>query len=324
MRLLHIVILLGVTHCASADDLDTIVASDISATQRGELYERLTKVEFAPIAAKLARFLGHFPIITGIGPQTRHPWSEPRLSEGDRIACTLRQLWDHHLPAVRQRGESVGIMLSILDDPIFETGVGSPLPDFPGTAFSERFDGRALALYEIRGELGREKVPTGSSQAMRDRALRRLDRLARDTTQPDAVRTTTIEALSYFADPNAYLDLAIHLASKVRTPAGQGQTFNGLMCGGRRLNAENQKRYLRHVFSLLEASDDGSSGAGYHLAISIGHTLGIRPLRDLQGPFTPDQRLPKYQGKNGGLTPGFFQDTVNNARKWWSENQSRY
>ena len=321
MRLQHVVFLLGLNHCSFADDLDAIVARDISAVQRGELYERLTKVEFAPIAAKLARLKGHYPILTGIGPQTRQPWSESGLSEGDKIGCTLHQLWEHHLDAARQRGDSVQIMLSVLDDPIFQPGVGAALPDFPLRGFDDRFDGRLSALSVIQSELivSRGKLP----QALRERILKRLDQMVQDAAQPAALRERAIGMLSAHGDPNEYLELAIQLSSKERTPVRQGGAFRLLTPGARRLTAENQKRWLHHAYSLLEKIDDGRSGEGYDLALTIGSVLGIRPVRDLQGAFAPDSSLSKYQGKNG-LTHSFFQDTVNNARKWWSENQSRY
>ncbi|MES2922205.1 MAG: hypothetical protein V4819_11700 [Verrucomicrobiota bacterium] len=73
----------------------------------------------------------------------------------------------------------------------------------------------------------------------------------------------------------------------------------------------------------MEKIDDGRSGAGYFLAIHVGHFLGIPPVRGGKGSFVPDQQLREYQGPHG-LSESFFQDTVTNARKWWDANKARY
>jgi hypothetical protein len=83
------------TLSANADELDVLVNTYTSDARRGEAYDKLTKVEFSSIAAKLARLMGtHLSFLgLGLGPQTKQPWLESRLSEGNRISFTLRQLW---------------------------------------------------------------------------------------------------------------------------------------------------------------------------------------------------------------------------------------
>lgn len=288
------------------DDLDMIVDSKLPAETRGQAYDRLASADFSAIAAKLATLIGTHPIMTGLGARTRQPWSEPQLSEGDRIGCTLYQLWSHHIEAARMRGRNIGLMLTLVEEP----SIGGA---------------RYLAIMEVASSLHSERTSPDKSLPPLENILTRLDRLARDAKQPNDLRRSLVKILFEHGDPNQYLDLATELSATQTTPLQQSEAFRNCTPAGpsTKFTKANRKKYLRHCYELLEKFDDGRSGAGYFLAIHIGHFLGIPPVRELQGPFVPDQRLPIYQGPHG-LSESFFQDTVNNARKWWNENQAQY
>lgn len=289
-----------------ADDLDAIVDTTAAAESRGQAYDRLTAAEFRVIAAKLATLVGKHPVFTGIGPQTKQPWSETQLSEGDRIGCTLHQLWRYHIETAKTRGEHVPLMLDLLDD----SDIGA---------------GRHLAISELSSRLRFGRASSDPSLPSLDNILSRLDRLATDAKQPNDFRRRLIEILFQHGDPNKYLASAIELSSAEDTPLGQAEAFRFCTptAQANKLTDVNRKRYVRHCYQLLEQIDNGRSGAGYFLAMHIGQFVGIPPVRAGQGSFAPDQRLAQYQDKHG-LAKSFFQDTVVNARKWWSEHKHEY
>lgn len=293
-------------HGIRADDLDVIVDTTVAAKRRGEAYARLTTSEFRAIAPKLAKLIGTHPVLTGIGPSTKQPWSELQLSEGDRIGCTLSQLWHHHIEKGQTRGELIPLLLDLLDD----STIGS---------------GRELAVSELSVRLHFGRSLSDPSIPPIDSILSRLEVLATDAKQPNDFRRSLVTILFEHGDPNKYLASAIELTSAEDTPLRQAESFR--FCtptsNAGKLTAANRKKYLRHSYQLLEQIDDGRSGTGYFLAMHIGQFVGVPPVRDGQGAFAPDQRLPKYQGQHG-LTESFFQDTVINARKWWSEHKNEY
>ena len=255
-----------------ADDLDVIADHKTTADERGKAFERLTNADFNSIAAKLATLIGTHFVITGIGPRTKEPWNETQLSEGDRIGCTLSQLWQYHVRPTNSRGQNVGIMLTLLEDPSVQ--------------------GKQLVIVELNSLLhfGRQFSDTSLSW---ETILSRLDRFARDSEQPNYFREQIVKILFEHGDPNQYLDLAIELSSLETTPRGQADAFR--LCTEyfqkSKFTEANRKKYVRHCFELLEKADDGKSGVGCSLAMQVGDFLGIPPIRATEGSFAPDSQL---------------------------------
>ncbi len=306
MRSLILLVLAVTLNTACADDLDVIVDKSSSAASRGQAYQRLTSAEFPVIAAKLATLIGTHPLFTNLWPGITQPWAEPQLSEDDRIASTLYQLWSYHTEPGKPHGQNLGLMLALLEDAAVGTG-------------------RSLALSAVSSQLHFGDVFSDPSQPSLDRVLTRLDRLAHDPRQPGDLRRRVVTILFEHGDPNNYLDLAIELSAAEATSSRQAESFR--FCTPTRqsskLTRENRKKYLKHSYQLLGKIDDGRSGSGYFLAMHIGEFVGIPPVRSGQGAFAPDQRLPQYQGPHG-LTESFFQDTVINALKWWNDHKVEY
>lgn len=301
--IIHLVIAL-VVYSARADDLDVIVDTKVSAEDRGQAYQRLLSADFPTIAAKLATLEGTHPIFTGIGPRTKQPWFETQLSEGDRIGCTLSQLWQYHVNAVKSREQNINLMLTLLEDPSVGQG-------------RQRVIGELSALLHFGRQL------SDISPSSLDTTLSHLDRFARDSKQPNFFRQQIVKILGEHGDPNLYLDLAIELSAAEDTPRKQANAFCLCTSGHQtaKFTEANRKKYVRHCFELLENVDDGS---GYFLAMQVGKDLGIPPVRPTEGSFAPDPQLAQYRDKNGNITENFFHDTVINARKWWEENKSQY
>jgi hypothetical protein len=299
--------LVCVVFAAHADDLDLIVDFKVSADSRGQAYGRLTSAYFPAIAAKLATLIGNHRVLTGIGPRTKQPWSEPQLSEGDRIGCTLGQLWSYHVNAANTRGQNIDLMLALLED----TSVGQ---------------GRQLAISEIKALLRFGRQSSDPSLSPLDTILIRLDRFARDPKPPNYFRQEIVGILFEHGDPNEYLDLAIELSSTEDTPRRQADVL--CLCTptsqATKFTKANRKKYVRHCFELLERVDDGRTGAGCVLAMHVGEFLGIPPVRTTEGSFAPDPKLKRYRDRNGNITVNFYHDTVVNARKWWNEHKSKY
>lgn len=305
-RLLAISILfVAVIGCAGADDLDTLVANDSTVEQRSAAYCRLAEGDFASFAGRLATLIGTHPVLTGIGPRTKTPWLEAQLVPSDRIGCTLSQLWNVLTPPTTERGRLILLLLEILEQP----AVGA---------------GRSLVIEELKSRLhygieyGDKTLPP-----LHD-ITTRLGRFARDDTQPTHLRRRVVEILLEHGDPNEYLDLAIALSNE-GDALRRSETFRftTTMLQPERLTAQNRKRYLSHCVALLESIDDGRTGKGYFLAMHIGRFVGVKPVRPGQGAFAPDQRRQMYQA-DGGLNQAFFQDTVNNARRWLRNHPSEY
>lgn len=288
---------------AHADDLDVIVSDSATTEQRSEAYSRLVKADFSSIAPKLLSLIPTQLTLTGSGPSTKEPWKEERLTPRDRVRYTLWQIWDVHTDMPAERGKNFPLYLDLLEH--------APAGDARG---------RVISILKSRLENG---------LAFRDKSLPpmkewlpRFDRLVRDKNYPTALRLQLIELLFIYGDPNEYLDLAIALTSegsairqsedfRFATPTQQSVRFSDA----------NRKKYVIHCYQLLERIDDGHSGTGYFLAMHIGGFIGVEPIVRGESPFKPDQRLPEYQ-ESGGLKKSYFQDTVNNAMKWWAEHKA--
>ena len=99
MRLLCFLLLLSLGANACADDLDVLIASGTSASERGAIYQRLSKAYFPKVAGKFARLMGSHPMITGIGPEdqttlgrARPGRSRPRrLHPRPALECSSRK-----------------------------------------------------------------------------------------------------------------------------------------------------------------------------------------------------------------------------------------
>tara|TARA_R110002049_G_scaffold111268_1_gene260402 strand:- start:355 stop:1275 length:921 start_codon:yes stop_codon:yes gene_type:complete len=305
MKPYAIALLILVGHClALADDLDTIVRETSTTQQRGDAYYRAIKADFAAIAPKLLELILKHPVLTGIGPSTKEPWSEDGLIPGDRIGCTLRQIWSEFTKSSPERATHLAVFLDLLE----HTPAGEER-SLPITEIRVR--------YEFGAALGDKSLPPFAN------ILPRLDRLVRDDMFPVTLRRQLLEILFEQADPNPYLDTAIEI-SKGGTKLQEAEAFRFATptMQASRFTPENRKKYVVHCYKLLESIDDGS-GTGYFLAMHVGQFLGVKPLVPYSSPFQPNQKLPEYQD-NRGLKKSFFQDTVINAKKWWDEHKSEY
>jgi hypothetical protein len=155
----------------------------------------------------------------------------------------------------------------------------------------------------------------------------RLERIARDEKQPVKFRRHVLRVIFVRAQLDAYLDLTAQLAASEPTAMEKAVAFFDMTAQAERsrFSEEAGKRYVRLCFEYLKPVDDHRNGDGYHFATKIGRFVGIREVDDSHGPFGPKRSLPKYQGADKDpMTNGYFQDTVDNAMKWWEENKSKY
>lgn len=307
MKSINALCLFAIGSVALADDLDLLVDARTPPEERGNVYARLATVDFPSIAPKLATLIGTHPVLTGIGPRTKQPWLEEQMSEGDRIGCTLNQLWSFHVDRTRLDGQQIGLLLTILEDPSVGQGRYLPLQEIASRLHYGKYDATYTNLPPVKT------------------VLDRLDRLVRDESTPNHFRQNILAILFEHGDPNQYLDLTITISSSSSTDLQRSEAFRFCTPTLRRehLSAANQALYLRHAFTMLEKINDGKSGTGYFLAMHIGAFIGIKPVRAGQGAFAPDQRRRRYQ-KQGGLNERFFQETVDNALQWWKNNRHAY
>jgi hypothetical protein len=162
------------------------------------------------------------------------------------------------------------------------------------------------------------------SRHYNDRAKSSLERIVREETEPPAIAVKAAEILLQKEDANTFFPVLVAACKRIKNPLPRSEQFRfATQQLSVKLNNENRKLFLNYGFSLLSQIDDKKSGTGYFLAGHLGDFIGIKPVRDGQCAFAPNQLLPKYQGKHG-LTDSFFQETVNNARKWWRKNERRY
>lgn len=309
MRVALILSLLIASQAATrADDLDVIVDLVCTPEARGQAYDRLVKQDFSTYAKKLAKLRGTHPVMTGIGPSTKQPWSEERLSYHDRIACTLYQLWYEQMSDQNTRLNCGELMLEMVDNETL--GISA----------------RRIALEEIRvPRMNSAGAKHPAELPPREAILSTLDRIVRNEAEPAEFRRSVMSVLFANGDPNIYIGLAVHLASYEPTASRRAEAFR--MCtsaDSSRFTEEGRKKYVRQCFEYLEQEDDHQSGSGYFLASHLGVFLHIPPIRRGLGNFAPDQKLPKYQGPEGLKGGGYYQDTVDNAMKWWAEHKGEY
>ncbi len=291
---------------ARGDDLDIMVDETVSADVRAEAQDRLAAVEFRSIMARLSELIKSHRIESELRSGMDSPCDKPeKLNERERIGCKLRELWRHHMASAKGDREDVELMLDLLEDP----SVGQ---------------GKRLVVWELCSRLqsALDNYRWSFLPTLHE-VVQRLERFVRDAREPDDLRRVFVDFLVRNGDQNKYFDLALELASAGDTPSRQAEFFQACTrsCRPDKLSPENRRKYLRHAFCLLEQVDDGHSGHGYFLACQIGGFVGVPPGREGQETFVPDARLPEYRGPHGRREK-FFQDTVNNARKWWEENKA--
>lgn len=276
-----------------ADELDLLINTNTSSEMQGKLYLNLCKKDFSEIAPKLAKLITTHPVITGIGPKTDKPWNEKQLSKGDRIGCTLSQLW-HQGIQQKSYTERIELMMKILDNP-------------------EGGRERQIALSEISSSLhfgGPKYIHGGTlSSAEVNKTINHLNRFAFDESESIELRKAVLPILFEHGDPNKYLDLAIKITDIETNPLVKVQLFRHTAptYNNDKYTPENRNKYLKYAFDLLKQVNDGKTGKGYFLARHLGRFVGIK------NEFTPNE--------NPSECKAFFQTTVDNALKWWEENQ---
>jgi hypothetical protein len=297
---------------ARADDLDVIANRTASAEAKGQAYERLCQADFSTFAAKLATIYGGVVAeqrngliaVSGIGPMTAQPWAEVRLSEGDRIAYTLRWIWDYKLKTAKTQGECMNLMLDVIENP----SVG---------------EGRRMAVMQLDPLFKTYIYSWDSSMPPMEEMLARLERRAFDQKEPNDFRQWVLAVVIQYGDPNRCLDLAIQLVSAQESPLDQMETFRFCTPLDRsgQLSAENRKKFLRFGFQLLERGNNGHSGNGYHLASHLGRVLQDSQILPKQ-PLRPGTSA--FEPVIGPHRTDYFQDTVDNALGWWRSHQVEY
>jgi hypothetical protein len=296
-----------VTPAARADDLDVMVDETVSVEIRAEAQTRLNAVEFRSIISRLSELISSHRVESRPPSGMRSHCETPeKLNERERIGCKLRELWRQHMAAAKGRGDDMELMLGLLEDP--SVGLG-----------------KSLVVWEVSSRLQIATEHRWTLAPPVPEVLQRLDRFVRDARESDELRRVIIDALLQNSDQNKYLDLALELSSAGDTPVSRSKYFQFCTraCRASKLSLENRGKYVRQGFRLLEEIDDGHSGRGYFLAMQVGEFIGIPPVREGQGSFAADSELPEYR-EPGGLKKKFFQNTVNNARKWWEENKAAW
>lgn len=274
-------------------ELATLGTSDL---RRDELVTKLSERPFSEVGPLAVHTMyrskpAWYPV-SGLAPKTNKPWMEEQYSEDHKIDSAASAIWNHVL--CRLEPDFAAKQLGIL-------GL-KPAPEKE----------RLFFLFELQ------------FRTCSDESLRILDQIARDREQPAEIAVEAGTLLIQKADANTYLPLLIENCDRVRGPLPRSEKFRfATEMVSPRLSPENKKLLVRYGFALLGLIDDRKTGLGYGLAIDLGRALGIKPIRDVQSPFQPDQRLTQYQGE---FRPddSFFQDTVNNAMAWWQENKGEY
>lgn len=222
---------------------------------------------------------------------TNKPWMKLSYPVHVRVRCASETIW-YTVVAKASPGS--------IADVLVESAVGSG-------AVAERL----LYLTELR------------HRHYSERTRGRLERIAKDHTQPAPIVLAATEILVQRADANVYFPDLLKACDRIENILDRSEQFRRVTDDLRgKMSLENQNRFLDYGFSLLRRINDGRSGRGYFLACHLGRFIGIPPVRDGQGEFTPDQRLPRYHTSvnDGALNELFFQETVDNALRWCHEH----
>ncbi|MEK7952820.1 hypothetical protein [Luteolibacter soli] len=269
-----------------------------------KIYDHYTGSKFADIAHELAKRVSEQLDLRGYIPEEKlaEPWT-------DSLQLTLSQAWRYQMDSVARKetyGEKFGTLMSVLEDP----KVGQ---------------GRMYALAELHTRIYWGNQHGDKSLPPMEETLARLSAIALNKAEGTELRLALVPILYEYGDPNEYLDLAIELSSLEKKPHRMAEAFRLAtpVTSADRLTKANRAKFLNHAFELLRRIDDKKSGTGYFLAGHIGNFVGVSPVRDGQGAFSPDQTLPEYRVDHG-LTESFFQKSVDNAMEWWMNNWSQY
>ncbi|QIF02126.1 hypothetical protein [Roseimicrobium sp. ORNL1] len=307
MRVASLILsLLMATQAATqADDLDVIADYQTTPQARGEAYYRLMKEDFTTYARKLFTLCSPMGRVGSGGPATKEPWNELLLTEDDRIKYTLDQLWAERMSDEDTHAKTLPIMLEMVED----ESLGLK---------------RQIALAHIQVCLKRAKGPVPGLPPL-DELYSRLERIARDKKQPLHVQQSALRVILVNAKPDGYLDLAAQLSAREPRAIDKAATFFDLTIRAKRetFSEEASKKYVRLCFGYLQSMNDHQNAEKFYFATRIGQHLGIREVEDSLGPFAPNRSLPKYQ-KGDYKTNGYYQDTVDNAMKWWAEHKGEY
>jgi hypothetical protein len=80
------------------------------------------------------------------------------------------------------------------------------------------------------------------------------------------------------------------------------------------LSSQNRQAVLLTGFRILQELPSDELDKGYFVASRLGLIL------DIPDHFKPDQKLKKYQDKDGNLLESFFADTTRNALDWFEKH----
>lgn len=271
----------------------------ISGERRDQLVTELSGRSFSEVGVhalhamclqKKDEYYGYY------NPRSKKPWLEATCPENERIRLAAAAIWN----AVIERAEA-----GSLSEQLAALSL-EPSPE----------EVRMCCLFALYSGHYNEKAKVS------------LERLARDKTESREIAVTAAMILVKKEDPNDYLPTLLEACDGIENPLSRSEKFRysteGLKVDGS-LTIANDNLFLNYGFNLLGKIDDGESGKGYFLAMHLGNFIGIPPIRPGQGPFAPDQRLPEYRGEGkNGYRSRFFQDTVDNAVKWWRENRQHY
>lgn len=306
MKTLLTVILFFTTISTFAQNVFRLNQETVDPAELKKTYDHYAGSKFSAIAHELAKRVGENPSLEGYIPNDKlaRPWTHS-------LSLTLSQAWRFHTNyAARKepRGKIFEILMTIVEND--EVGAG-----------------RNIALGEIATRLRWGRKPVDQSLPPLKETVRRLSEIAKDKREGNFLRRMIVPILYEHGDPNKYLDLALELTSKEKSPLAIAEAFRFATPSrnSTKLTAENRAKYLNYGFSLLEEVNDKKSGHGYFIAMHLGAVAGVKPIIKGESPFKPNQKLARYdQSKGGSMAPFYFQDTVDNALNWWSQNKHKY
>jgi hypothetical protein len=269
-----------------------LAANGTPGVRRDEIVTKLSACTFSEVGTQAVQTMFRSQGFGIYNPMTSKPWLEDRCPESERIRYAAGTIWH----TVIKRAEA-----GSLSEPLAELSL-KERPEsermlYLNALFYRHYDHRAKAA---------------------------LERLAHDKAQPPEIGVKAAEILVQKADPDAYMHALIEACDRIKDALPRSERFRFAterLAG--RISAESKKMILKYGFAQLTQIDDRKSGRGYFLAIHLGGIIGIKPIREGQVAFAPDQRLQQYQGEQG-LKDSFFQDTVNNAQEWSRKNKNDY
>ncbi|MBL8754949.1 MAG: hypothetical protein JNK15_16715 [Planctomycetes bacterium] len=246
--------------------LAAMAAADTTPERRAELHAALLAAEFRTFGGELARLLDKHPFLSGIGWSTATPWLEPRLTPGDRIAATLRTIWDAHTPNPLPPGVAE-VLLDVLDDE--SAGYG-----------------RSLALQclsyapPMRERLGVTEAFHPGAPFL-ERALKRV----RIDASP-AFRAELVCVLAHWLAADVLADAALDSARSAKAIHIEYELWcrTGLMGRLEELQPATRRRVVHYAVDLMHRAEAARPGGAAHLVGLLETTFGMR--RDAQSAWT--------------------------------------